>query len=66
MQAFQQRVVDEKTELDNKRKALVKFFDNENFYKLDEIERSRLERQYGVMNNYAHILGERIKAFKLA
>jgi len=42
MQPHQQRVVDEKTELDDKLGKLVKFYDTDIYAKLDEAERVRL------------------------
>ncbi|CAB3742666.1 hypothetical protein LMG24238_06920 [Paraburkholderia sediminicola] len=61
----QQRVVDEKTELDFKRTALKVFIDsNPVFAGLPDDERGRLVAQYRVMTEYSVILGERIGAFK--
>jgi hypothetical protein len=63
MQPHQQRVVDEKTELDDKLGKLVKFYDTDIYAKLDEAERVRLSRQGQVMSEYSDILGQRIAAF---
>jgi len=63
MEEHQQRVVDEKNELDEKTQKLSEFFDNDLFAGLDEAEKDRLEQQYGVMQKYSRILGERIAAF---
>lgn len=63
MQPFQQRVVDEKTELDEKLASLKKFFDTEMFSNLDQAERGRLIQQSTIMDAYSAILGERISAF---
>jgi len=64
MQPHQQRVVDEKTELDDKREKLGAFIQtNPIFGKLDEAERERLVRQHSCMTEYSDILGERIAAF---
>jgi hypothetical protein len=59
----QQRVVDEKAELDKKFQALVDFFSTSTFASLEEAERLRLSRQSVSMNNYSGVLGERIAAF---
>lgn len=60
----QQRVVDEKTELDFKRTALSVFIDtNPIFTTLPDDERGRLLSQHHVMAEYSRILGERIAAF---
>ena len=60
----QQRVVDEKTELDEKLKKLTAFIDtNTVFENLPEDEKTRLVRQESCMSEYSKILGERIAAF---
>jgi hypothetical protein len=63
MQAYQQRVVDEKTALDDKLAKLNHFFHAEQFAKLDADEQNRLRRQSGFMGSYSAVLGERIAAF---
>ena len=64
MQPHQQRVVDEKTELDVKLSALSKFIsESPIFAKLPDAERARLVCQEEVMTDYSEILGERIAAF---
>lgn len=64
MQPHQQRVIDEKTELDDKRDKLSAFIDgNAIFANLDDLEQGRLTRQLECMNEYSGILGERIAAF---
>lgn len=64
MKPFQQRVVDEKTELDGKLELLEKFIhENELFQKLPEAEQLRMVRQKNAMKEYSEILGERIAAF---
>lgn len=60
---FQQRVVQEKVELDDKIINLDKFLLTETFHGLPAAEQDRLERQFDVMKEYASILGERIAAF---
>lgn len=64
-QPYQQRVIDEKTELDIKAKALSDFIGlSELFPKLDPLEQERLKEQNDIMWQYSEVLGERIKAFK--
>jgi hypothetical protein len=63
MQPHQQRVVDEKTELDEKLKKLDAFGRTELFASLPADEQGRLNRQHSVMEKYSAILGERIAAF---
>lgn len=60
---YQQRVVDEKVELDIKLKKLISFFDTQIFFQLPEVERNRLTMQSYMMKEYSTILGERIEAF---
>ncbi len=63
MQAHQQRVVEEKKELDIKGNALSRFI-NESpiFQTLDTEEQDRLTAQQDVMWQYSKILGERLVA----
>jgi hypothetical protein len=63
MQPHQQRVVDEKTELDEKLTKLNAFFSNSVFEKLPEAERLRLAKQANIMKDYSDVLSERIAAF---
>ena len=64
MAPHQQRVVDEKTELDKKAHALSEFIgDNPIFDTLDAAEQERLREQNDVMWRYSEILGARIEAF---
>lgn len=64
MQPHQQRVVDEKKELDDKLTRLQAFFKTSTFDELDDAERSRLVHQAAIMGEYSTVLGERIAAFK--
>ena len=59
----QQRVLDEKAELDERRERLVAFFSTPIFHGLPESEQIRMERQAVAMRTYSEILGERIAAF---
>ena len=64
LQPHQQRVVDEKEELDKKAKALSNFIGtNPTFETLDAAEKERLKMQNDVMWQYSEILGARISAF---
>lgn len=64
MQPHQQRVVDEKKELDDKLNKLKAFIEaNPIFKALPEDERGRLGRQFDVMAEYSSILSQRIVAF---
>ena len=63
MQPHQQRVVDEKTDLDAKRDRLRSFVGGDTYRTLDQAEQSRLNRQLEAMTLYSNILEERITAF---
>ena len=62
-QPHQQRVIDEKAELDEKREKLTAFYSVPLFHGLPESEQSLLLRQGVAMRTYSEILGERIAAF---
>lgn len=62
-QPHQQRVIDEKGELDQRREKLESFYSTSIFHGLPESEQSRLLRQGVAMRTYSEILGERIAAF---
>ena len=61
----QQRVVDEKRELDEKLQKLTAFINSESFATIvqDAEERGRLVCQEEIMKDYSAVLGERIAAF---
>jgi len=63
LQPHQQRVVDEKSDLDEKREKL-EFFKNGSFFlTLPLAEQERLNKQADAMALYSSILDERITAF---
>lgn len=64
MQPHQLRVIEEKTELDKKAKALSDFIGNSPVFEtLDSAEQERLKEQNDIMWQYSEILGARIAAF---
>jgi hypothetical protein len=63
MLPHQQRVVDEKTELDQKIVKLDQFIEGEVFKTLPSDEQDRLVKQLRIMYEYFAVLGERIAAF---
>lgn len=64
MQPHQQRVVGEKTELDEKLTKLMSFIDGNPVYAgLPKDEQSRLKMQAIFMRGYSDVLAERIAAF---
>lgn len=63
MEPHQQRVLQEKQDLDEKLTKLLAFFQSEAFVGLSEAERSRLRNQARFMDGYAAVLEERIAAF---
>jgi len=64
MLAFRERVVNEKTELDEKINKLCVFETTLTFQNLPHDEQDRLRRQRLVMTEYSNILRERITNFK--
>ena len=63
MQPHQQRVVDEKRELDEKRENLGQFKNTDIFASLPWQEQERLNTQAHIMTMYSAVLGERISNF---
>jgi len=61
---YQQRVVEEKLDLDVRLFRLSSFLPTEPFYETSEAEQMRLQRQEMLMRLYSQVLGERIAAFK--
>ena len=66
MQPHQQRVVDEKKELDVKLEKLSAFIQGPIFQTLKSDEQERLTRQIKLMDQYSGVLAERIEAFDQA
>lgn len=64
MKAFQDRVVEEKRQLDD-RLAKLRFFIHakDTYAQLPQAEQMRMSEQLEVMTRYSTILGERIKNF---
>ena len=64
MQPYQERVVQEKKDLDEKLGNLESFIEHSTvFPTLDSVERAALRAQLGVMQAYSLILGNRIDYF---
>lgn len=63
LQPHQQRVVEEKAELDEKIPPLLAFFKTDVCLNLPMAERCRLMRQASLMREYSKVLGDRIAAF---
>ena len=63
IQGFQQRVIEEKAELDARLANLIPFLSSDTCHALPFDERNRLKRQAEVMEMYSGILGARIAAF---
>lgn len=64
MNAFQERVVIEKSELDEKLERLRGFYTSSIFFGLSDDEKERLNKQEKAMRDYSQILGERIAHFR--
>jgi hypothetical protein len=60
MQAFQERVVNERKELSDKLVKLEAFLPTDVFYTLPSAEQDRLKRQRAAMSTYLAVLDERI------
>lgn len=66
LKPHQQRVIDEKSELDERLRKLNEFIDSSPvFDTLDQAEQDRLNEQAFHMENYSKVLGERIAAFEV-
>lgn len=63
MNDFQQRVIEEKKELDIKISKLLPFFETSIFANLNADEQKRLRKQSDLMIEYSKVLSERIAAF---
>jgi hypothetical protein len=65
LQPHQQRVVTEKTELNEKLTKLSAFISSDSFRTIvkDHAERNRLIKQEQIMKEYSEVLTDRIKAF---
>lgn len=63
MAPHQQRVVDEKKELYEKRDKLTEFQKGSIFAGLPDDEKERLMRQTSIMEEYSGVLAERINSF---
>lgn len=63
MKPHEQRVIDEKTELDEKIQKLVAFFQTETFEGLSSYDQALMQMQANAMLTYAGILMLRISQF---
>jgi len=64
MKEYQQRVIDEKKDLDIKIERLIDFISGDVFKQLLLPEQRRLKRQKGIMELYSDVLNERITQMK--
>jgi hypothetical protein len=64
MNAHEQRVIDEKTLLDDKINKLANFLSTEVCAKLSNYEHDLLVQQFTVMSEYSKILGYRVHIFE--
>ena len=63
MKPHQQRVIDEKAELDKKREKLGAFKNTDTFLSLPWQEQERLNTQAHIMTMYSTVLGAHIASF---
>jgi hypothetical protein len=60
---YQDRVIEEKRQLDEKRAKLAEFIGGSIYPTLPEAERDSLIEQFDLMKQYSDVLGERIARF---
>jgi len=65
MQDWQQRVIDEKIEIDARREKLGEFKNTKQFTMLPWQEQERMNTQAHLMTTYSAVLGERIANFTI-
>lgn len=65
MEAYQQRVIEEKSELDERISKLHMFISNKPQDKLSKVTLFLLEKQLDAMRDYTKILGIRISLFEV-
>lgn len=63
MQPYQQRVVEEAEQLDERIDKLFAFTEHPHFKLINQAERDRMYRQLDAMRLYSLVLHERIEAF---
>ena len=63
MEPYQQRVVDEKEELDGRRLKLIAFVSGPKFESVPIDEQERMHEQIACMSEYSDVLRRRIEAF---
>lgn len=63
MEPYQQRVLDEKSELDIKINALRNFFSNPIYSTMSQQDQDLLQQQLLAMETYSQVLGLRIARF---
>jgi len=64
LKPYQQRVVEEKKELDAKIERIAAFLDSEEFNNVEADEQHLIVQQEFVMVIYSNVLSQRIAAFK--
>lgn len=64
MEPYQERVIEERKELEERLIKLVAFIESAMFYDLQSDEKLRLQRQRDAMRLYLYILNERVKAWE--
>lgn len=63
LQPYQQRVVEERAQLEERIARLQTFCNDARFYTVERPERDRMTAQLHAMRHYSAILKERIEAF---
>lgn len=60
MSTFLERLIAEETDLNEKKSALQKFIEGENFNSIDKEQQALLKIQVSVMNTYSECLNQRL------
>jgi len=63
MEAYQERVTAEKSEIIEKLDKLDQFMSSSRFITVSPVEKARLIRQHLIMQLYEQVLSERVSAF---
>lgn len=64
MQPYQERVIEELGQLNDKRIKLAQFINTDIFQQLAEDERDTLSRQFDAMGEYARALEDRVEIWR--
>ena len=63
MEAYQERVIEERNALQEKLEKLTSFFGTSLYHNLPQYQREMLDKQHAHMASYRNVLNERIGTF---